>query len=253
MLLMVVSVGSATIGESSPYTSRWKVRLATVLMLRLRLRMPGSMPCFSRCSRSSGNAGLFRRSSQIFSPSSTWRMWMERLVAVTVPARKSIRSFICSAVIDVVPPERTMEPVRAWTPSLPGGSRNERPPPAPPPPRCGQSVALGSPAAAHRPAPAGDHGRQQRGLEPGNLVILGDVDDEPVRQDLAELRRLRGLEVERRVLELVGPRALRPRRRRAPGPPAWRRSSVPSGRGNRARQPSAPTSRISRKSSSAWS
>ena len=71
MLLIVASVGSATIGESSPYTSRSNVRVATVPMFRFRLRMPGIMPCFSRCSRSAGNAGLFRRSSQIFSPSST--------------------------------------------------------------------------------------------------------------------------------------------------------------------------------------
>ena len=52
--------------------------------------------------------------------------------------------------MEVVPPDRTMEPVRACTPSLFGGSRNDRPPPAPPPPRCGHSAISDS---APRPRP----------------------------------------------------------------------------------------------------
>ena len=134
MLPMVFSVTSAVIGESSPYISRSHSCVATPVRFRLRFLSGAAIAAFSRWMRSAGKAGLVRMSSQILSPSSTCRMWIESEVGDTLPARNSIRSLIWSAVIDVVPPDRMTEPQRFCSPSLSAGSRNERGPPPPPPP-----------------------------------------------------------------------------------------------------------------------
>jgi len=57
-------------------------------------RSGATIDCLSRRMRSSGNAGFDSMSNQIFSPSSTCRMWIESEVGDTLPARKSMRSLI---------------------------------------------------------------------------------------------------------------------------------------------------------------
>ncbi len=154
---------------------------------------------FSRRSLSSGNAGFCKTSIQIFRPSSRCRAWIERLLDPTVPARYSIRSSICSPVIVVVPPVRMMLAVRAWTPSLSGGSRKALTLPPPPPP----------PRPPKPPPPAAERHRRQDGrLDPGDLVVLGDVNHHAVGEGGAVVGRAGRLEGEGRELELLGSRSL---------------------------------------------
>jgi len=177
-------------------------------MFRLRLRMPGSMPCFSRCSRSSGKAGLFSRSSQIFRPSSTWRTWMLRLVAVTEPARKSMRSFSCSAVIDEVPPERAMEPVSRLDAEFAGRLQEGAPAAG-----AAAPAAWGQSRSRPRPRRRGRGPSRRRRprspattatLEPRDLVVLAIGRRRGRSTRPRGTARLGRLEVEGRVLELIG-------------------------------------------------
>ena len=216
MLLMVVSVTSAVIGESSPYISFSQVVLATPVRFRLRFRSGAAIESFSRPIRSSGNAGL-----EDVEPD------LEALVHVAHVNRHRRRGYAAGQelhpLVDLVGGHRRRpagphhgsadgldaelvlrleERARAAAAAAAALRVGHRP-----------AVHPAPPAAA---AAATGHRRQQRRLEPGDFVVLGDVDDEAVRQRRPEIRRLRRLEVERGKLpeELLGPRALGRRRRR---------------------------------------